>query len=402
MKNNKNISPDWLKSSDVQKLFEVLEEGGEKARIVGGAVRNHLIGSTIKSDVDFAVTTKPEETMARLQAAGMRVVPTGVEHGTVTAVLNNVGYEITTLRKDIKTDGRHAVVAFGTDFEEDAKRRDFTINALYVDREGAVYDYVDGLADIETMSLRFIGDAGARIQEDYLRILRFFRFFAWFGKHRPDADGLKASMRLKEVINSLSAERIWAEMHKLFSAPDPSRALLWMRQVSVLTLLLPESEKWGIDAIPALIEAEQEHDWPADPMIRLMAIVPKRQDSVNEIATRWRISNAQRDRMRGWAALPAQLPKNDIALRAMAYRHTKQAIIDGLHVQTAMQRDDELVGFAQRIEAWDMPTLPIKGADLLERGYEKGPTLGSKLKQIEEIWIESDFSLDRDALLAQI
>lgn len=396
------IAPDWLAHADVQKLFDVLETDGEQARIVGGAVRNHMIGSQLKSDVDFAVTTGPEETMARLKAAKIRVVPTGIEHGTVTAVLNDVGYEITTLRKDIETDGRHAVVAFGTDFEEDAKRRDFTINALYVDREGVVYDFVDGLADIETMSLCFIGNADDRIAEDYLRILRFFRFFAWFGKHRPDADGLKASMRLKEGMKTLSAERIWAEMHKLFSAPDPSRALLWMRQVSVLTMLLPESEKWGIDAIPPLMEAEQAHDWPADPLIRLMAIVPKRQNSVNDIAARWRLSNAQRDRMRAWAALPAQLPKDDVALRAMAYRHSKQAVIDGLYVQTAMQHDDELVSFAERIDAWDMPEMPIKGADLLERGYEKGPDLGGKLKQIEEIWIDSDFSLGRDALLEQI
>ena len=413
MKNNKKITPDWLVDADVQKLFDVLEnggeqnlydvleEGGEHVRIVGGAVRNYLIGSTIKSDVDFAVTTKPEETMARLEAAGIRVVPTGIDHGTVTAVLNGVGYEITTLRRDIETDGRHAVVAFGSDFEEDAKRRDFTINALYVDRQGVVYDYVDGLSDIESMSLRFIGDANERIKEDYLRILRFFRFFAWFGKHRPDADGLKASMRLKDGIKTLSAERIWAEMHKLFSAPDPSRALLWMRQVGVLTLLLPESEKWGIDAIPPLMEAECAHNWPVDPLIRLMAIVPKRQNSVNDIATRWRLSNAQRDRMRAWAALPAQLPKDEVALRALAYRHSKQAIIDGLYVQTAMQRDNELAGFAQRIAAWKMPQMPVKGVDLLERGFEKGPNLGGKLKQLEDIWIESDFTLERSALLEQ-
>jgi tRNA nucleotidyltransferase/poly(A) polymerase len=175
-----------------------------------------------------------------------------------------------------------------------------------------------------------------------------------------------------------------------------------MRQVGVLTLLLPESEKWGIDAIPALIEAEKVHNWPADPMIRLMAIVPKRLNSVNDVSTRWRISNAQRDRMRAWAVLPAQLPKDDSAMRAMAYRHSKQAVVDGLRVQTAMQRDDELAGFAARLEAWDMPQMPIKGADLLERGFKKGPDLGDKLKRIEEIWIESDFSLGRDALLEQI
>ena len=402
MKTDKTISPDWLTGPAVVRLFDILETGDAQARIVGGAVRNHLIGSAQQSDVDFAVTIVPEETTARLQSAGIKVIPTGIEHGTVLAIIDDVGYEITTLRKDVETDGRHAVVAFGTDFAEDANRRDFTMNALYVDRHGCIYDYVDGLADVEAMRLRFIGDADKRIKEDYLRILRFFRFFAWYGQHRPDADGLKASMRLKDGLKALSAERIWAEMHKLLSAPDPSRSLLWMRQIGVLSLLLPESEKWGIDAFPALMRAESEQEWPIDPIVRLMSIVPKRLDSANDIAARWRLSNADRDRMRAWSNLSAQLPKNEVVLRALAYRHSKQAVIDGLVVQTAMQNDPELADYAARIEAWSVPEMPVKGADLLKQGFEKGPALGLKLKELEDTWIESDFMLERDALLAQI
>lgn len=402
MKTEKTISPDWLSDPAVVRLFDILEQGDEHARIVGGAVRNHLIGVALKSDVDFAVTTTPEETSARLEAAGIRVVPTGIEHGTILAIIDDIGYEITTLRKDLETDGRRAIVAFGTDFAEDANRRDFTMNALYVDRHGCIYDYVEGLADVETMRVRFIGDAEQRIREDYLRILRFFRFFAWYGQHRPDADGLKASMRLKDGLKTLSAERIWAEIQKLFLAPDPSRALLWMRQVGVLSQLLPESEKWGIDAFPALMRAENEHGWRVDPIVRLMSIVPKRLDSVNDIAARWRLSNADRDRMRAWSNLSAQLPKNDAVLRALAYRHTKQATVDGLVVQTAMQNDPELAEFAERLETWTVPDMPVKGADLIKQGFEKGPALGAKLKELEEKWIESDFRLEHGELMALI
>lgn len=401
MKTELTISPDWLAQKAVQRLFDVLEADGGEARIVGGAVRNFLMNAGA-SDLDFATTLVPEVVMQRLQDAGIKAIPTGIDHGTVTALLESQSFEITTLRRDIETDGRHAVVMFGTDFKADANRRDFTVNALYVDRAGVVYDYVDGLKDIEPKVLRFIGDAGARIEEDYLRILRFFRFFAYYGQHRPDAEGLKACARLKDGMITLSAERIWNEMAKIFAAPDPSRALLWMRQIGVLTLLLPESEKWGIDAINPLIEAERKHDWQADGLMRLMAIIPPRLDTVNEIAKRWKMSNVERDRLRAWSALSQQLPKDDKMLRALAYRHSKSAVMDGLHVQSAMQRDDKLAEHAAVLAAWDMPELPVRGADLLELGYDKGPTLGAALKSLEKLWVESDFQMTREALLKQL
>ncbi|WP_371179708.1 CCA tRNA nucleotidyltransferase [Ahrensia sp. 13_GOM-1096m] len=399
--NSGKISANWLKDQALIQLFDALEKDGGQARVVGGAVRNALMGHT-DSDIDVATTSTPDETLALLQAADIKAIPTGIDHGTVTAIIAGKAFEITSLRKDVETDGRHAVVAFGTSFEDDAKRRDFTINAIYADRDGKLYDYVGGLADIETETLRFIGDAGTRIEEDYLRILRFFRFFAYYGKHRPDAQGLKACARLKDGLAGLSAERIWNEMRKLFGAPDPSRALLWMRQVGVLTQLLPESEKWGIDAIPPLMEAEQAHGIAADPMVRLMSIIPPRVDTVNDIAKRWKLSNAERDRLRVWASLPQQLPIDDRALRGLAYRHSKMAVLDGLHVQTGLRRDEELASAAKTLGAWIMPDMPIKGADLMERGFEKGPLLGTKLKELETAWVESDFSLKRDELLAKI
>ena len=248
------IDADWLRDADLQRLLAALsgpgEDGGEAelARVVGGAIRNTILGQPV-SDIDIATTCPPAVTVARATAAGFKTVPTGIEHGTVTVIANRRPFEVTTLRRDVETNGRHAVVAFGRDWQADAERRDFTINALYCEADGTVVDLVGGLADIERQTLRFIGDASARIEEDYLRILRFFRFFAWYGAGRPDGDGLRAATRLKGGLTKLSAERVWAELRKLLAAPDPSRALLWARQTGVLTLILPESERWGIDGI---------------------------------------------------------------------------------------------------------------------------------------------------------
>jgi tRNA nucleotidyltransferase/poly(A) polymerase len=215
----------WLNDPGLQTLLKVLSANGEQARIAGGAVRNTLLGEPV-ADVDIATTNEPRQSIARTEAAGFKVVPTGIDHGTVTVVADGKAYEVTTLRADIETDGRRAKVAFGRDWEADAERRDFTINALYADANGTVIDLVGGLTDLEGRTLRFIGDPEQRIREDYLRILRFFRFFAWYGSGRPDAEGLKACARLKDGLEQLSAERVWSELKKLLSAPDPSRAAL--------------------------------------------------------------------------------------------------------------------------------------------------------------------------------
>jgi tRNA nucleotidyltransferase/poly(A) polymerase len=258
---------DWLNVPSLQQLLAALSEDGEEARVVGGAVRNTLLSEPV-GDIDIASTTLPQETKARAEKCGFKVVPTGIDHGTVTVVAHGVPYEVTTLRADVETHGRQATVVFGRDWQTDAERRDFTVNALYVRANGDVVDHVGGLADIEARVLRFIGDAETRITEDYLRILRFFRFFAWYGTGRPDAAGLKASAKLKSHLQSLSAERVWSELKKLLSAPDPSRALLWMRQSGVLSQILPESEKWGIDGIHALVRSERDLGWKPDALLR--------------------------------------------------------------------------------------------------------------------------------------
>ena len=223
---------DWFQEPGLQRVMALLNSGGAETRVVGGAVRNSLMGLAV-GDIDLATTLVPEEVIERAEAEGIKVVPTGIEHGTVTLVFEGKGYEVTTLRRDVETNGRHAEVAFGASWQEDADRRDLTINALYVGLDGEVIDLVGGLKDIETKTIRFIGDAEQRIAEDYLRVLRFFRFFAHYGSGRPDTEGLKASARARTQLKSLSAERVWSEIKKLLSARDPGRALLWMRQSEI-------------------------------------------------------------------------------------------------------------------------------------------------------------------------
>lgn len=402
---------EWLGDKHLQRLLAALAEGGEAARIAGGAVRNALLGQTV-ADVDIAATTLPEETVRRVEAAGFKAVPTGIEHGTVTVVAGGKPFEVTTLRADIETDGRHAKVSFGRDWKADAERRDFTINALYAEADGTVVDLVGGLADIAARRLRFIGDAEARIREDYLRILRFFRFFAWYGGGRPDGEGLKACARLKEGLDQLSAERVWAELKKLLSAPDPSRALLWMRQAGVLSRILPESEKWGIDAIHALVRAEADLGWPADAMLRLEAILPPDAARMTDLARRMRMSRAEADRLERWALAPAVRP--DIAEGGLArqlYAGDLQAITDRLRLALSAARgrvaeDDKALveagGYARQlafVQKWTRPEFPLKGADLKGLGAVPGPELGGLLKRLEQDWVASGFVLGRDALL---
>ena len=402
---------DWLAGKHLQRLLAVLAQGGEEARIAGGAVRNALIGQLV-ADIDIATSCLPEETIRRAEAAGFKAVPTGIEHGTVTVIAGGTPYEITTLRADIETDGRRAKVSFGRDWKADAERRDFTINALYAEADGTVIDLVGGVADIEARRLRFIGDAEQRIREDYLRILRFFRFFAWYGEGRPDAEGLKACARLKDGLEKLSAERIWSELKKLLAAPDPSRALLWMRQAGVLTSALPESEKWGIDAIHGLTKTEKDLDWAPDPLLRLEAIVPPDAARMKTLAERLKLSTNEAERLRHWALTPAVEPKTSEAeLAKKLYTGDRQGFVDRLRLSLASARaravedNDAMIqagGFSRLLAfagKWEKPVFPVKGADLTALGASPGPKLGAILKNLEKEWIGSGFALDRDALL---
>ncbi len=403
----------WLGDEDLQRLLAVLSRDGEEARLAGGAVRNVLLGEPV-SDIDIATTTVPDETERRAQAAGFRTVPTGKEHGTITVIAGREAYEVTTLRADVETDGRHASVAFGTDWRHDAERRDFTINALYATASGEVIDLVGGLADLETRTLRFIGDAEARIREDYLRILRFFRFFAWYGGGRPDAEGLRACARLKDGLARLSAERVWAELKKLLAAPDPSRALLWMRQTGVLSLVLPESEKWGIDSVHALVAAGGDLGWKPDPMLRLEAIVPPDAARMVAMAERLRMSKAEAARLSAWAMTPPVAHSaSEAALAKIAYRGDRQAVDDRLRLGLASARaraGQESAALAEAggylrllrfLDGWERPVFPVKGSDLAGLGMNAGPGMGRTLTALETEWVDGGFRASRDALIAR-
>ncbi|NMG40181.1 CCA tRNA nucleotidyltransferase [Chelativorans sp. ZYF759] len=404
---------EWLEDEVLQRLLAALSADGEEARIAGGAVRNALICEPV-ADIDIATTNLPDETVARAEAAGFRTVPTGKEHGTITVVAKHQPFEVTTLRDDIETDGRHAKVAFGKDWKRDAERRDFTFNALYARADGTVVDLVGGLKDLEERRVRFIGDAEARIREDYLRILRFFRFFATYGAGRPDAEGLKACAKLKEGMSRLSAERVWAEIRRLLGARDPSRALLWMRTTSVLSTILPETEKWGIDTIHPLVGAETDLGWSPDSLLRLTAIVPPDPARLQAMADRLRLSKADAARVASWAKAPAIEPDTDErAMARLLYRHGREGIEDRLRLSLATARGKALTetselyragGFSRLLglaEKWKKPQMPIRGADLIEAGSIQGPELGSLLARLEDEWIDSNFALDRDALLAR-
>ncbi len=405
---------DWFSKPGLQRILALLNADGGEARIVGGAVRNALMGMPV-GDIDMATTLPPQDVVERAKDAGIKAVPTGIEHGTVTLVLDGEGFEVTTLRRDVETDGRHAQVAFGTDWTEDAQRRDLTINALYADASGDVIDLIGGLPDIEKRNVRFIGDADQRVAEDYLRILRFFRFFAHYGSGRPDADGLRASARAKDKISTLSAERVWSEMKKLLAAEDPSRSLLWMRQSGVLTQVLPETEKWGIDAIHGLVATEQALGWKPDALVRLAAIVPTDAERVDAMTSRLRMSNAEGKRLKLWASSAAIDPTmTDAAFDRLLYRQGVEGVVLRLKLALAAARADVSAGEAamqkiarfstllERAQKFQRPSFPLTGADVLAAGVAPGPRVGVILSELEEKWIEFNFSLDRAALTARL
>jgi len=403
----------WFKDPALVRIFALLNADGGEVRVVGGAVRNALMGLAV-SDTDLATTWAPEQVMARAEADGLRAVPTGIDHGTVTLVIDGRGFEVTTLRHDAETDGRRAKVVFGNDWQLDADRRDFTINALYADQAGHVIDLVGGLDDIATRTVRFIGNPDDRITEDHLRILRYFRFFAHYGGGRPDAAALKACARARDSLAKLSAERVWKELKTLLKARDPGRALLWMRQAGVLTAVLPESEKWGIDAIGGLIATETALDWDPDPMLRLMAIVPPDPQRMAELALRLKMSRAETDRLARWAGAPAIQPTLAItALDRLLYRHGAEPLADRIRLSLVSARTraatdpsalTDTAGHSRHLARalnWERPRFPVAGADLIARGVRPGPDMGAQLAALEDRWIDSNFTLDKQALLAE-
>ena len=400
-------SPSFLDNAKVRRIFDVFDGAGEETRAVGGALRNNLLGVPV-SDVDFATTALPQTTMDRAKAAGLRPIPTGFEHGTVTVIVEGQPFEITTLREDVETDGRRAKVRFGRDFEQDALRRDFTINALSCNREGHIFDYADGLADIEARRVRFIGDAQQRVREDYLRILRFFRFHAAYGQGALDGQAFHAAVLEREGMHNLSRERIRAELLKLLTARNSAPTIAIMCGAGLLLPVLA-----GI-AIPArlarVIEIEHARETKADPVLRLIALGVLVREDAERLREELRLSNGEAQRALGAAGALEKLhgrtaPPDDGALRAFLYQHGPQAARDALtlaQAEAGVATEDPLWGDADAFLArTPRPRLPFSGADLLARGVEPGRGMGAALKSVEALWIAAGFP-DDPARLAQL
>jgi poly(A) polymerase len=375
------IAPDWLSNQSAQRVCAMLTDAGHQAWFVGGCVRNALIGAAA-SDLDLTTDARPETVTNLGKAAGFKVVPTGIDHGTVTVVVDGAPFEVTTFRRDVDTDGRHATVVFADTAEEDARRRDFTMNALYAAPDGTLHDPLGGIPDILAGHVRFIGDAAQRIQEDCLRILRFFRFFAWYGDPAMgiDADGLAACAAHVDGINGLSAERIGQEMRKLLSAPNPAPAVASMAASGALLRVLPGA---GPNALTVLIHLEE-----------LAGIVPdfsRRLAALGGDPDRLRLTNAEAQRH-------DILRDMDISAGEAGYRYGATVAIDrGLVLAASLSQplNDKDVAAAR---LGDGQILPVKAADFMPA--LQGPALGAALRQAEARWIASGFTLTRYDLLA--
>ena len=358
-------------------LLEALGSG--HSRFVGGAVRDSLLGLQVQ-DVDLATDLSPYEVMRRCGGAGIRTVPTGIEHGTVTAILDGQPVEITTLRADVSTDGRRATVAFTDDWRADAERRDFTINALYWDpAERRLDDWFGGQEDLAAGRVRFIGEPLQRIAEDHLRILRFFRFHARFGRGEPDAAALAACAARANDLMALSRERIADELLKLLTLPDPAPTLQLMVAQGILRAVLPEIGDAGAARLAGLVAAEQASGLPGDPLRRLAALLPRDPLLAEKIAVRLKLSNKARKRLA--AAAGEGL---DDTPRALAYRIGREEAIDRLLLAGE-------VGAATALAGWTVPRLPIGGGELIRRGLRPGPVVAQTLKQIEARWVAEGF-----------
>lgn len=378
----------WLHDPGAQAVCRAVMARGGRAYFVGGCVRNALM-SEPGSDIDIATNVRPDDVIVLAEAAGLNAVPTGIDHGTITVVAGGTGYEVTTFRKDVATDGRRATVAFSDRMDEDARRRDFTINALYATPEGQVIDPLGGLPDIRARRVRFIEDASARIREDYLRILRFFRFSAWYADPEAgfDAEPLDAISRAVDGLDGLSAERVGAEMTKLLSAPDPAPATAAMRQCNVLSRVLPGSDDRWLGPVVAL---ERGLDLPADWVLRLAAL------GGPDVVDRLRLSRKDArhlhtltDAAWGGAALP------EIAYRHGAGIARQVAVLRAAVAQTPVASSD-----LSRIDAAARAVFPIKANDLMPRF--SGAELGQTLAALEADWIASGFRMSRDDLLARL
>jgi len=391
----------WMTAAETVAVFDALEAAGGAgcARYVGGCVRNTLIGAPV-DDIDIATTLTPERTIQALEGGGLRAVPTGVEHGTVTAISGGRPFEITTLRRDVATDGRRAVVAFTDDWLEDARRRDFTLNALYAGRDGAILDPTGhGVADARAGRIVFVGDPTQRLREDYLRSLRFFRFLAWYGRGPPDAAAMAACAALKDKVATLAAERISKELLKLLAAPDPREAVALMAKAGVLAVALPT--RHDLARLDGLAAIEEDQLFETDAVLRLAALLPDDPTEAAGLAERLRLSNADRDRIVAALGREPVLTSwmSPREIRRVVYRLGAPTFRD--RVKLAWARAGRTAaapqwrGMIALGDGWTPPAFPLTGDDVIRAGAPRGPMVGQVLREVEDWWIDHDFIDDK-------
>lgn len=391
----------WMTTPETRRLLAALGEG----RFVGGVVRDALLGFPV-GDIDIAVPMPPEETVARLEKAQIKFVPTGLEHGTVTAILGGQPYEVTSLRRDVKTDGRHAVVAFTGDWEEDSNRRDFTMNALYAAPDGEVFDYHGGVEDLNAGRVRFVGHAAARIREDYLRILRLFRFHAWYGKGEMDADALHAAADAKAGLRRLSGERIAKELLRLLECPNPVPALRMMAASGILSELLPYALQ--LPRLEHLVWIGAENQFAPDALLRLAALLPDDAGAARDLGERLKLSSAERARLEALAVpgekIPAQLSAPQV--RKLLYRMGPPRFRDLVLLSwAASPRGGPGIHWRMLLsiaDGWERPRFPLTGHEAMAAGVAEGPEVGRVLGLVEAWWLDQDFAPDQAQLLEKL
>ncbi|MFN3077282.1 MAG: CCA tRNA nucleotidyltransferase [Alphaproteobacteria bacterium] len=412
------LSPQpWMTATATRAVMEALHVEGREARFVGGCVRDGILKRPV-TDVDIATPLPPEEGVERLSRAGIKVIPTGITHGTVTAVVDGTSFEITTLRKDVACDGRHAQVAFTDDWRQDAARRDFTINAMSAGIDGTIHDYFNGLRDLGEGKVRFVGNPKDRIGEDVLRLLRFFRFFAWYGKPPADAAALTACRLLAPELASLSGERVRNELLKILMSPDPASVFLLMRGERVLERVLPEAFDFGRLRVLSWLETRgiREPDVEPDVLRRLAAAIRTDEAGVLAMSSRLKLSNRQTMRLAGLVACPTEFsPDPDMeqrACRRALYHLGVERMRDLILIAWAEQKataptsqPSKTEGWLKLLTAartWTPPEFPIRGRDLLAAGVvPAGPALGRCLKDLKQWWEEGDYQAGREEILAQ-
>ncbi len=383
----------WRHDPALLALLAALD-GPEVTRVVGGAVRDTLVGLPVK-DFDLATRLLPDAVIAKLKAAGIKSVPTGIAHGTITAVIDRRGFEVTTLRRDVATDGRRATVAYTDDWDEDAARRDFTINALYADPlSGALYDPTGGIADLAAGRVRFIGDAGQRIDEDHLRILRWFRFTARFAQGGADAGTIALIRQRAPQLRGLSRERVADELLRILALGDPVPALTLMVETGVLAEIIPEAGAGGPGRVGKLLANEALANIPPDAVRRLVALLPTDAVAADSVASRLKLSNRNRKRIvaaRGGSSLP---DGGSAGVRALGY----YIGIMGAQDRLLLLADDPRASLAM-LSSWQPPRLPIGGGDIIALGVTAGPDVARRLRAVEDQWVAAGFP-DRTATLA--